>query len=89
MNTASAWGISKEEGQRLIELVLRQSGELNSYLADVCEAHSGHDMRPLKRAIGAVMGEALTQLLNPVFLEWPDLAPPELRESNLKPDSKP
>lgn len=61
--------------------------EIHATLIDVCQRLDGtivlakqrcseEDFKKYRRAVGAVMGEILLEILNPMYVEHPELKPP-------------
>jgi transcription elongation factor GreA-like protein len=69
----------KEVWQKLLELTLRQSGELDSFLASVQQTVSEQEFGELKVAVGKVMGEYYFSVIEPVCAQFPELKPSFLR----------
>jgi hypothetical protein len=69
----------KEVWQKLLELTLRQSGELDSFLATVQQSVSEQEFSELKVAVGKVMGEHYFSVIEPVCTQFPELKPSFLR----------
>lgn len=71
--------MQRATAQRVSEIVLRYSHELNAAIRAVKRTETSTDLLRLRRGIGEVLGLALTEVLHPLYAEHPDLSPPELR----------
>jgi hypothetical protein len=69
----------KEVWQNLLELTLRQSGELDSFLASVQHSVSEQEFEGLRVAVGKVMAEHYFSVIEPVCARFPELKPSFLR----------
>ena len=65
----------REFARRCSELVLEYSGKLDQSVAEAQSRMSDEEFEGHRRAVGAIMAEGLTQLLNQIFRQHPDLKP--------------
>lgn len=68
----------KAAAQTLMQILLRQSAELNSYLLDIQGNCSEIQFKKYKKIVAYVMGSMLLDGINVLAEEFPDLRPPEL-----------
>ena len=70
----------RDIAKQIAEVMLDASGRIDESVALVKERGTPEDLAKYQRAAGAVMGEILIKVLNPLFGRHPDLAPPQLAE---------
>ena len=59
-------------------LMLRLSAELNSQLLKIKGECSDEEFQRYRRGFGYIMGYMLTEVMNPIYAEHPDLKPEQL-----------
>lgn len=64
--------------QEISGLMLEFSERLDKSIATVPEHCSSDEFRIYRRAVGHVLGEMLLQVLNPLYVQHPNLKPPGL-----------
>jgi len=70
----------KKETARVIVNVMHDiTGRLNDTIFLVMEAADDDEVHRYKHAIGRAMGEIILEIENPIFEQYPDLTPIELR----------
>ena len=69
---------SKETAKQIVDLMLQTGARIDESVALVQAQGSAQDLANYRRAAGAVMGEILIEVLNPLFKEHPELRPPQL-----------
>ncbi len=70
--------MSREAAKKLLETVLRQSGELDVVLADIEAECTPEEFREFRTMVANVLGSTLFDAINPIVAKYPDLKPPEL-----------
>ena len=60
-------------------LMIEFGGRLNESVQLVADNCSTEELRLYRRAVGAVMAEMLTGIMNPLYQFHPSLKPPELQ----------
>ena len=71
--------MSREAVKKLLDTVLRQSGELDAVLTDIQAGCTPEEFREFRTIVGNIMGSVLFDAINPIVAKYPDLNPPELR----------
>jgi hypothetical protein len=71
--------MSRAAAKKLLDTVLRQSGELDAVLIDIQAACTPEEFKEFRKIVGNVMGSVLFDAINPIVAKYPDLKPPELR----------
>lgn len=64
--------------KRVSSLMIEILDRLNDSTAMVMELSSPEEFKAYRRAAGAVMGEIVLEILNPLYSRHPDLKPPEM-----------
>jgi hypothetical protein len=70
--------MSREAAKKLLDTVLRQSGELDSVLTDIQPMCTREEFSEYRLIVGNVMGSVLFDAINPIVAKYPDLKPREL-----------
>lgn len=65
--------------KQIVELLVRQGSELNDLLISIREDCDVEEFNRCRRATGSIMAEMLDSFLNPIFEQYPDLKPKELK----------
>jgi len=66
--------------RQVATLVHRQSAELNTSLAEVERECSADEFSRYRTAVGKIMGAMFTEVLEPTWEAFPELAPDALRD---------
>lgn len=64
--------------RRISDLMIEVSARLDSSIVTVRDQCSSEEFRAYQHAVGAVLGEILLEVLNPLYAEHPSLKPPEM-----------
>jgi len=72
--------MNKELSKEIIALIMNQTKELNDALFKIEQECEKEGLMIYRQGFGKVMGYQLTEILNPIFKEHPDLFPEPLRE---------
>jgi hypothetical protein len=72
--------MNKELAGKIFTLLNDQSRELNDVLISIQEQCGEEEFNFYRRGFGKVLGYMLMDILNPIFKEYPDLVPDQLRE---------
>ena len=67
--------MNKAVAQEVLHIVLKYSSELDSKLEKISTQCPKEDFVFYRKGIGLVMGYTLTDIMNPIFDEFPDLKP--------------
>jgi hypothetical protein len=70
--------MKKETAEAVSKLMLEYGAKLDDSVRIVMESCSKEDFQTYRRAVGKVMGTMLTEIMNPIYREHPDLKPKEL-----------
>jgi len=68
-------------------LMLKVSAQLDAQLATLKAQCSDEEFQQYRRGFGYVLGYMLTEIMNPIYLEHPDLKPEQLGGTYRVPDS--
>jgi len=71
--------MKKETAAAVSKLMLEYGAKLNDSVRVVMETCSKEEFHTYRRAVGKVMGTMLTEIMNPIYREHPDLKPQKLR----------
>jgi hypothetical protein len=63
---------------QISETMLNVSEQLDASIYAVMEHCSYEEFQEYRRAVGAVLGEIVLGILNPLYARHPDLKPPEM-----------
>ena len=66
--------MDRETAQKVVTLLLESSGKIES-AALVQDNCSDAEFKEYRRVCGQIMGDMLTEILLPIFREYPDLQP--------------
>lgn len=69
---------NKAAARKLIELLMRQTAELDSFLIDIRATCNESEFTKYKKMVGRIMGSMLLDGINVLSDEFPDLKPKEL-----------
>ena len=67
--------MDRETAQKVVTLLLESSGKIDESAALVKEKCSDAEFKEYRRVCGQIMGDMLTEMLLPIFREYPDLQP--------------
>jgi hypothetical protein len=70
--------VHKDIAKEVVDLMLNHGAELDKLLISIKENCSEEEFIKYRGAIGHIMGRMLTDVMNPIFKEHPDLKPKEL-----------
>ena len=71
--------MNRETAETVVELMLRHGRELDESVRAVQTSANQAELACYRKAVGKIMGEMLLEIMNPIFDEYPDLKPPQLR----------
>lgn len=71
--------MKKETAKQIISLMLDCSRKLDDAVLLLSDPAEEEDAIRLRRAAGKIMGHIFVDLLDPVYRQYPDLEPEELR----------
>lgn len=74
----------KELARRAAALVQRQSGELDASLAELQSECTQDEFNQYRAAVANIMGAMFVEILEPIWEEFPELAPEDLRDQYVK-----
>ncbi len=69
--------MEKESARRLSDLMRRIGGEIMTAVNDLRRSESAEVYEAYKPRFGRVMGGIYDEILKPIYLEHPELEPPE------------
>jgi hypothetical protein len=72
--------MNRELAGEIVTILIAQSRELNDALLKIQQECEEEEFVFYRLSFGKVMGYMLTDILNPIFKEHPDLIPEQLRE---------
>lgn len=61
------------------KLMLEYSGKLDASLQVVKDRCSTEEFVAYRTVVGKLLGEMLVEVMNPIYVQHPDLKPPELK----------
>ena len=67
--------MDKLTAQKVVEILLESAGKIDGSTGLVQETCSDSEFREYRKACGAIMGMIYTDILRPIFSEYPDLEP--------------
>lgn len=70
---------NKNVAKKIGELMIECSGKLNDSIILVKEQCSEKEFIEYRKAIAYIMGEMLMRVMNPLYIEHPDLKPDGLK----------
>jgi hypothetical protein len=70
----------RDRAKVLLDMVLIQVAELDTFLSIVQGAASADEFTQLRTIVGAVMGSIADDAINPIVDQYPDLRPRQLDE---------
>jgi hypothetical protein len=71
--------MKKETAEAISKLMLDCGAKLDDSVRIVMENCSKEEFHAYRCAVGKVMGTMLTEIMNPIYREHPDLKPEKLR----------
>ena len=71
--------MDKELANEIVQLMLKTGAELDGILKSIKEKSDITEFNYYGKSIGNIMGYMLTEVMNPIFKEHPDLKPKELQ----------
>ena len=72
--------ITKTTAEQMVKLFLRHGAELDALVADLQKQITGEEYKQARFLIGMVMGELYLQGMHPLFVAYPELKPPAMRD---------
>jgi hypothetical protein len=73
---------NRDIAKQIVDLMLETGARIDESVALVQARGTVDDLENYRHAAGAVMGEILIEVLNPLFKRHPDLAPPQLAKQD-------
>lgn len=70
--------MKKDVAKSIVELVFDYGGKLNDSMLLVRESATEDEFSAYRRAVGGVLASTFTNILDPIFAEYPDLRPNRL-----------
>ena len=70
--------MEKIEAKKIVDLMVRLGGELNSSLLEVQQSCNEVEFTQYRKSIAHIMGYMLVEIINPIVRDYPDLKPSEL-----------
>jgi hypothetical protein len=67
--------MKKDIGEAISKLMLKYAAKLDDSVRLVMENCSDDEFQAYRLAVGKVMAEMLTEIMNPIYREHPDLLP--------------
>lgn len=74
--------MTKDTARRVSELMIELGAKLDASVALVQQTESEEEFHQYRRTVGKLMGWMLLDVMNPIYAEYPDLTPPELRREH-------
>ena len=68
----------RDIAEKIAALMVEMGAKLNQSTADVQSAATTEEFRAYRSVVARIMGEMLTEIMNPIYREHPDLKPPGL-----------
>src|SRR5689334_15155693 len=78
--------MKRETAEMLSKLMLALGSQLNESVRRVQDAEPEAITRKYKLTVAEILGTALTNVMNPIYAEYPDLEPEELRRPGWSPE---
>jgi hypothetical protein len=75
--------MKKETARVIVDMMQDISGRLNNSIFLVMEAADEEEVNRYKLAIGRAMGGLLLDIKHPIYEQYPDLTPVELRNPSM------
>ena len=69
----------KQVAREISQLMLDVGARLDESLAMVQAKGNADEFQQYKQVVASIMGEMLLEVMNPIFLRYPDLKPSELK----------
>ena len=70
--------LNKEIADQISELMLEYSAKLDQSLKTVMDTCSEQEFKQYRDAVGQLLGIMLMDVMNPIYIEHPDLKPAQL-----------
>lgn len=71
--------MNEDIAKQIVEVLVRQGSELNDLLILIRNNCDDAEFMRYRDAIGRIMGDMLIDLMNPIFEQYPELKPAELK----------
>lgn len=71
--------MKKEIAAQISSLMLEYGARLDQSIQLVINHGTEEEVEKYRRAVGKIMGEMLLEIMNPIYSEYPDLKPPQLK----------
>jgi hypothetical protein len=75
--------MTEETARKISKMMLQMGLDLNESAILVQDTESQPEFVRYRKALGNILSEMLTEVLNPIFAERPELAPEEMRSAFL------
>lgn len=72
---------NRDIAKQIVDLMLQFGARIDQSVELVQSHGTEEELTLYRRAAGAVMGEMLIEVLNPIFEQHPELTPAQLRET--------
>ena len=69
----------REVAEEISTLMLEYGAKLDKSVRLVVACSSENEAVRYRRAVGKILGEMLLEIMNPIYSEYPELKPPQLR----------
>ncbi len=71
--------MKREIAAQISTLMLEHAAKLDQSIQLVMTNGTEDEVVRYRRAVGKIMGEMLLEIMNPIYSEYPDLKPPQLK----------
>lgn len=66
-----------DAARRVVALLLDASGAIDQSVAEVRDHGTSEELKAYAKVAGGILGQIMSEALNPLFREHPELVPPE------------
>ena len=70
-----------DAARKVVALLLDASGAIDQSVAEVRDHGTAEELKAYAKVAGSILGQILSEGLNPLFRQHPELVPPELTQS--------
>jgi hypothetical protein len=70
-----------DAARKVVALLLDASGAIDQSVAEVRDHGTSEELKAYAKVAGGILGKILSEGLNPLFRQHPELVPPELAQS--------
>lgn len=81
MAEVASWGrMTRDNAKKISDLMIRIGRDVDEILAEVRATEPASEARRVVNMLSHVLASALTEVMNPIYAEHPELRPRELRD---------